>query len=160
MIYAPLYVFHFPYSQPRGLTEAQRFLFENPDPDKLCRTADKLRYYRYTNALLQREVADHANIDRTTYIHYEMVLDYYPLDKLTRIADLFQIEVTDLLDDYNKFLFDGQGRQIRTIRKNLQMTQTVFAAFIGVQPGTVKRWESEYMRISKWKWEDLIKIGG
>lgn len=49
-------------------------------------------------------------VDRTTYSRYEEnVLDAYPLDKLENAAKRFVIDITELLDEYNLFLYRGQG---------------------------------------------------
>lgn len=64
-------------------------------------------------------------VDRTTYARYEEnVLEAYPLDKLANAAELFHIEITALLDNYNLFLYHGQGQQIKRLRKSLQLTQS------------------------------------
>ena len=96
---------------------------ENPNPDKLKTTAEKLRWYRYYNNLLQKEVADIIGIDRSTYIHYESTdHDLYPQDKLHLLANLYKIDITDLLDDYNLFLYNGQAKQIKALRDGLGLT--------------------------------------
>lgn len=106
--YAPFYIHRFPLLQPHLLLEAEKFNLCFPNPDMLESTADKLRYYRYKKGLRQRDVADFADIDRSTYVHYEEPgRDYYPLDKLAKVAELLEVEVTDLIDDYNRFLYDG-----------------------------------------------------
>ena len=116
--------------------------------------ADKLRYYRHKKGLLQREVADCVGIERTTYSAYEAELrDFYPLDVLAHIAKLFEIDVADLLDDYNAFLYYGQAPQIKALRKEMQLTQATFAAHFGVTLPNVKRWEQGKTRITKKKWE-------
>ncbi len=52
-----------------------------------------------------RDVADYAGIDRSTYVHYEEYgKDLYPLEHMERIAQLFEVPVESLLDDYNLFL--------------------------------------------------------
>ena len=44
-------------------------------------------------------MADFAGIDRSTYSSYEEDgRDYYPIDK---IAELFSVPVTELLDEFN-----------------------------------------------------------
>lgn len=124
----------------------------------LTTTADKLRYYRYKKSLLQREVAEYAGINKNTYIHYESLNhDYYPIDKLSRIAELLEVDITELLDEYNQFLYDGQGWQIRKIRKSMGLTQYQFGKRYDVSQGAVKRWESGKMRVSKKTWERLRK---
>lgn len=107
-------------------------------------------------SLLQREVAEYAGINESTYIHYENPEhDYYPIDKLSRIAELLEVDVTDLLDEYNRFLYDGQGWQIRKIRKSMGLTQYQFGKLYSVSAGAVKRWESGKVRVSKGTWEKI-----
>lgn len=154
--YAPLFVFKFSFLHFCKLTEGQRFLEANPNPEKLSHVADKLKWYRYKNLLLQREVAKYAGLDRTTYIHYESrEHDYYPSDKLNKIAELFGIDATDLLDDYNRFIYDGQGWKIRKLRKSMGLTQHQFGKLYGVSASAVKRWESNQVTIFKSTWEKL-----
>ena len=83
--------------------------------------------------------------------------DYYPIDKLSRIAELLEVDITDLLDEYNRFLYDGQGWQIRKIRKSMGLTQYQFGKLYGVSAGAVKRWESGKVRVTKGTWERIIK---
>ena len=155
IIYAPLYIHSFQLFMPRTLVEAEKFNITYSDPDKLTTTSDKLRYYRYKKALLQRDVADYAEIDRSTYIHYENGMDYYPPDKLSKITDLLEIDMTDLLDDYNAFI-NGQGQQIRALRKKMKLTQKDFGECFGVHAGTVKKWENEKVRITKSTYNKLF----
>lgn len=42
---------------------------------------------------------------------------------MERIAQLFEVPVESLLDDYNLFLRNGQGNQIQAIRMKLGLTQ-------------------------------------
>lgn len=156
-ICAPLYCHSFQLLRPHFLTEAEKFNIKYPNPETIPNIADKLRYYRYKKDLLQREVAEFAGINESTYISYENPSrDYYPKDKLCKIAELLEVDVYDLLDDYNRFLFDGQGEQIRKIRKSMGMTQYQFAKLHGVSAGAVKRWESGKDRVFKETWQSLI----
>lgn len=155
--YAPLYMFQIPLVNFGKRTEAQKFLQNYPDPTKLTCTADKLRWYRYQNSLLQREVAEYAGITRKTYIYYECgEHEYYAPDKLERIAELFGVDITALLDEYNLFLYQGQGKQIREFRKNLGLTQAQYGKRYGISASTVKRWENDRVMILKSTWEKLV----
>lgn len=139
------------------MTKAQYFLYDNPNPEKLLTVSDKLKWYRYQNGLLQSEVAKFMEVDRTTYSRYEEnVLDAYPLDKLSKAAALFGIDITALLDDYNLFLYHGQGEQIKKLRKSLKLTQSEFAKYIGASLSTLKSWEQNKARIQK-RWYKTIK---
>ena len=158
-IYAPLYIHHFLFLRPKKLTDAEKFNIQYPNPAMLTTTADKLRYYRYKKSLLQRQVAEYAGINESTYIHYENPEhDYYPVDTLSRIAELLEVDITDLLDEYNRFLYDGQGWQIRKIRKSMGLTQYQFGKLYGVSAGAVKRWESGKVRVTKGTWERIKSI--
>ena len=158
-IYSPLAIHSFLFLRPKKLTDAEKFNIQYPNPAMLTTTADKLRYYRYKKSLLQREVADYAGINESTYIHYENPEhDYYPIDKLGRIAELLEVNVTDLLDEYNRFLYDGQGWQIRKIRKSMGLTQYQFGKLYGVSAGAVKQWESGKVRVTKGTWERVLEL--
>lgn len=146
----PLYVHSFSAVTPTRIADAENFCLQHPNVSDLHTTADKLRYYRYKKSLLQREVAKYAGINKSTYIHYKgSDHDYYPIDKLSRIAELLEVDITDLLDEYNQFLYDGQGWQIRKIRKSMGLTLYQFGKRYNVSPTAVKRWESGQVRVSK-----------
>ena len=126
------------------------FLFESeflqhyPTPDLLNTTADKLRWYRLEDGYLQAEIAEIIGIYRSTYIHYEEpTRKFYELDKLQLLADLYQVDIECLLDDYMLFLYRGQGKQLKAMRKELGMTQRQFADMVGVRYISLKQWERE-----------------
>lgn len=159
--FAPLYVHSFPFLRPHKLTEAEKFNIRYPDPSKIPTVADKLRYYRYKKSLRQRDVADYAGINRTTYAEYEKNADFIPLNHLTKVAELLEIDPRELLiDDYSRFLFEGQGKQIRAIRKSMKMTQNEFGKLMGVHGGTVKKWEAEKVQIQRGTYERLPVFAG
>lgn len=141
------------------MSKTQIFLYENPNPEKLVTVSDKLKWYRYQNGLLQSEVAKVMKVDRTTYSRYEEnVLEAYPLDKLAKAAELFHIDITSLLDDYNLFLYRNQGQQIKRLRKSLKLTQSEFSKYIGVPLGTLKKWEQNRVSIQKKTYKKLSKL--
>lgn len=157
--YAPLFIQSLPVRIPNKMTEAECFLIRYPSPDLIDTTANKLRYYRYKNALLQREIADYAGIDRGTYINYESSdHQQYDLNRLSRIAELFEVDISCLLDDYNCFLYEGQGKCVKQIRKQLKLTQYEFGIKLGVSAGTIKRYESNKICMFKSTYEKLMKL--
>ena len=156
--YAPLYRYSFTFLRPHFLADAEKFNIDNTDPEQMNFVSDKLRYYRYKKGLLQKDVADYAGIERTTYTDYETAIrDYYPLDVLGRIAECLDVDITDLLDDYNAFLYRGQAGQIQELRKRLGLTQRAFAMRIGVDVATFKKWEWGKIRLLKKRWVEMFK---
>ena len=102
---APLQILQFPVILPHKFQDAEKFNLQFPDFSEITEMPDKLRWLRYQKGLRQRDVADYAGIDRSTYVHYEEYgKDLYPLEHMERIAQLFEVPVESLLDDYNLFL--------------------------------------------------------
>lgn len=156
--FAPLFIYSFALLAPHHLLESEKFNIRFSDPSQITEIADKLRWHRYKKALLQREVAALVGIDRSTYLHYEeMGRDYYPIEIMEKIAALFGVHVTELLDDFNMFLYNDQGKQIRERRQKLKMTQSEYARMLGVPVGNLKKWERNKVQIFKSTWEKYFK---
>lgn len=157
---ALLYIHSFRPLLAHMYTETERMVLT--DPDTLTTTADKLRYYRHVRGLEQKEVAAYVTLHRGTYAGYETsgARDYYPLDKLSSLAELFEVPLDYLLDDYNRFLYEGQGRQVRALRESMGLSRREFANRLDVWPTTVRDWETEAVRMTRQTWEKLFKSQG
>ena len=46
-----------------------------------------------------------------------------PIDILKKIANLYQINVTELMDEYNLFIYYGQGKKLKELINNLNWTK-------------------------------------
>ena len=155
---APLQILQFPVILPHKFQDAEKFNLQFSDFSEITETADKLRWLRYQKGLRQRDVADYAGIDRSTYVHYEEYgKDLYPPEHMEKIAQLFEVPVDMLLDDYNLFLRNGQGNQIKAIRTKLGLTQKQYADKLGVSLGNLKHWEQNRKQIFKSTWEKYFK---
>ena len=151
---APLRILKFPVLLPHKLQDAEKFNLQFSDFSEITETADKLRWLRYHKGLRQRDVAAYVGMDRSTYVHYEEYRkDFYPMEHMEKIAQLFEVSVETLLDDYNLFLRKGQGEQIKAIRLKLGLTQKAYAKMLGVSLGNLKQWEQNRKQISKFTWE-------
>ena len=156
--FSPLFIHSFPLLAPHHLLESEKFNIRFSDPSQITEIADKLRWYRYRKALLQREIAELIGIDRSTYIRYEEYgHDYYPIEHMKKLADLYGVPVTELLDEFNLFLYNDQGKQIKEIRNRLGLSRKEYAKIIGVHPGSLKKWELNTVRIYKSTWERYFK---
>ena len=155
---APLQILKFPVVLPHKFLDAEKFNLRFSDASEITEIADKLRWYRYQKGLRQRDAADYAGIDRSTYIHYEEAgRDFYPKEHMEKLAELFEVPVDTLLDDYNLFLRNGQGNQIKAIRMKLGLTQKQYADKLGVSLGNLKHWEQNRKQIFKSTWEKYFK---
>ena len=149
--------FNFRWSLPHKFQDAEKFNLQFPDFSEITETADKLRWLRYQKGLRQRDVADYAGIDRSTYVHYEEYgKDLYPPEHMEKIAR-FEVPLDTLLDDYNLFLRNGQGEQIKAIRTKLGLTQKQYADKLGISLGNLKHWEQNRKQIFKSTWEKYFK---
>ena len=157
IVFKPIYAFSLKSEENSLSEEAAKFLNSNPNPDLLNSTGEKLRWYRNKNNLSQKDVADKIGMSRSTYIHYENNTTYlYPKDKLKKLANLFGIKITKLLDDYNLFLYNGQGKQIKALRNKLGLTIPEFARLYKTTPNTVRNWENEKVVVFKSSLERLF----
>ena len=155
---APLQILQFPVILPHKFQDAEKFNLQFSDFSEISETADKLRWLRYQKGLRQRDVADYAGIYRSTYIHYgEYEKDFYSPEHMEKIAQLFDVPVERLLDDYNLFLRNGQGKQIKAIRTKLGLTQREYADKLGVSLGSLKQWEQNRKQIFKSTGEKYFK---
>ena len=128
---------------------------------EISTTAEKLRYLRCQRNLFQHDVADAIGIYRSTYIGYEGgERDSYPLDKLMKIAELFHVELPELLDAYNRFLYDGQAGQLKAFRKQRELSSVELAGLLGVVPSTVRKWERGEIQMTKQNYERLLQVRG
>lgn len=158
--YAPFYIHSFRLIAAHKLVDAEKFNIRYTSPTQIDNTPDKLRWYRYQKGLLQKEVAATIGVDRSTYCGYEEgEHDYYPMPMMNKLAELFGVSVTSLLDEYNLFLYYGQGKQIKMMRELRQMTIREYAQHLGIYASNLKRWENDEMRITKKSWARLCEIG-
>lgn len=75
--------------------------------------------------LMQKEVADRIGVNRGHYTDSETgAVDYYPKEVVDKLAEFYGGPVGDFLDDFNRFIYYGQGKAIREHRKRLELTIT------------------------------------
>ena len=156
--YAPLYIHKFRLIAPRRLLDAQRFQQQYHSYGELLTVQDRLRWCRHHMGLMQKEVADRIGIRRGHYTDLETgAVDYYPKEVVDKLAALFGIPVTDLLDDFSRFLYYGQGKAIREHRERLGLQKKPYARLLHLEPNRLRAWESEKKQISKASWEKYFK---
>lgn len=84
-------------------------------------------------------------------------VDYYTKEIADKLAAFYEIPVYDLLDDYNLFLYTGQGKLIREYRESLGMKIKPFAQLIGIDRNLLRAWEADQKRMSLNSWNKFFK---
>lgn len=158
-----MYIHSFRLIAPRRLLEAQLFNQQYQNYEDIPNVQDGLRWCRHHMGLMQKEVADLIGITRGHYIDFEVgYVDHDPKEIVDKLAELYQVPVDDLLDDYNRFLYNGQGKMIREYRESLGLKKKQFARLIKLDPGTLRCWENDEKQMFKISWEkyfkDIIKV--
>ncbi len=154
-----IYTFYYELKSNKRLSRVKKFDLMYSTPDEIDNMADKLRFYRHQNNLSQNDLAHLLNVDRTVYAKYESrKTDYYPIDRMQKIADFYHILITDLLDEYNLFIYHGQAEGFKQLRKSLCLSLSDVAERLNVNLATVKRWSQEITRLPKSALEQLLDM--
>ena len=59
---------------------------------------ERIRNLRIDRGLTQKQVAEYLNIKQNTYSQYEIGVLNYPLEAVSKLADLYGVSVDYLLD--------------------------------------------------------------
>ena len=156
--YAPLCIQSFELSAPRMDTQDVLLFEQYRSHLELDTVQDRIRWCRHKMGLLQKEIAQKLGISRNLYIAYETgTVDYYPKETMDKLAAFFGINVFDLLDDYNHFQYNGQGRAISESRRLMGLSKKAYARMLGIDSRTLDNWEKDKKRMNKNSWEKYFK---
>lgn len=156
--YAPMYIHSFRLIAPRKLLEAQLINQRYQNYEDIPTVHDRLRWCRHHKGLTQKEVAELTGISHSRYSDMENgAVDYYTKEIADKLAAFYEIPVYDLLDDYNLFLYTGQGKLIREYRESLGMNIKPFAQLIGIDRNLLRAWEADQKRMSLNSWNKFFK---
>lgn len=158
VVYLPLYVHSFRLSAPRKLLEAQLFIQQYFCYSDIDNVPDRLRWCRHKQGLMQAEVAAYIGVSRSTYINLETgAAQFISIETAEKISRLFDKPATDFLDEFSRFLYDGQGVRIRAYREKYGMGKKPFARAMGIPVRSFQMWENEKKVISQKSWEQYFK---
>ena len=74
-----------------------------------------------------------------------------------KLAQFYDVPVTELLDDYSRFLLNDPPAQLRQRRMESCMTRESFAQQLGTSLSNLERWETGKCTISYKCWERYFK---
>ena len=153
-----MYIHSFRLIAPRKLLEAQLINQQYQNYEDLPTVQDRLRWCRHHKGLMQKEVAELTGISHSRYSDMENgAVDYYTKEIADKLAAFYEIPVYDLLDDYNLFLYTGQGKLTREYRERLGLKIKPFAQLIGIDRNLLRAWEADRKRISFNSWNKFFK---
>jgi transcriptional regulator with XRE-family HTH domain len=108
--------------------------------------------------LMQKDVAQRVGISRVRYTDMETgAIDHYDKETVDKLAALFGVPPTDFLDDYNRFLYEGQGQKIQKLRQSLGLKKKPFARLLNIEPRLLQAWEAGEKRMTKASWQRYFK---
>lgn len=138
MLFAPLYILRFRFTVPCQYLSSQKFFRENQAYESITNVADRLRWCRNSLGLMQKDVAARIGVSRNVYVAMETGnTQYCSAAVADKLAELYQIPVSDLLDDYNLFLYRGPAEQIKKHRSKLGLSPKEYAKYLGVSESSV-----------------------
>lgn len=158
MRYAPLYILSFALCAPRKILEAMRFQQHYRRYEEIQNIPDRLRWCRHSRGLRQVEVAEIAGVTRSVYIDIECgITQHIPRSMMERLADFYGVPMTDFMDEFNQFLYDGQANRIRTCREGMGLSQKSFSQATGIPLTSLRAWEDGTKVISRRCWEQYCE---
>jgi len=120
--YAPLFIHSFALCAPRKILEATQFNQRYRRYEEIDNVPDRLRWCRHSRRLMQVEVADKVGMTHSVYKAIEEgFTQHIEPEKVDRLAQFYGVPVTDFLDEFNHFLYDGQAVRIRAYRESFGM---------------------------------------
>lgn len=104
------------------------------------------------------EAAEIAGVTRSVYMDIECgTTRHIPLSMMERLSDFYGVPMTDFMDEFNQFLYDGQANRIRAYRESLGLEKKLFAREMGIPIRSLQGWESGRKLISLKCWEQHFK---
>lgn len=138
--------------------DAQRLQQQYQTYNQVKTVPDRLRWHRHRLGLMQKEVAAKVGISTPLYLDMENgACLHYPAPVMDKLANLYQVPVDDLLDDYNHFLYSGQAQQLLAVRQRLGLSRPKFAAKTGISVSSIRSWETGQKLVSRKCWEKYFK---
>lgn len=153
MRYAPLYIHSFVLCAPRKILEATQFNQRYRRYEDIQNVPDRLRWLRHSRGLLQIETARIAGVTRSVYIDIECgITQRVPIEMADKLAAFYGKSREDFLDEFNRFLLDGQSKRIRTYRAKTGLSRREYAKRMGIPIRSLEVWENEKKVISYKSW--------
>ena len=158
MRYAPLYIHSFVLCASRKILEATQFNQRYRRYEEIQNVPDRLRWLRHSRGLIQTEVAVRIGMSRHTYMNIEEgITRQIPKEMRDKLAKFYGVPAMDFIDEFTRFVEDGQAILIRAIRTQTGLTRRAYAERMGIPVRSLEVWENEKKVISYKSWEKYFK---
>ena len=119
---------------------------------------ERLAFYRNNCGYTQEQIAQLLNMTKYQYSKYEYTIkDKYNVSFINSILKIYNILPEDLLDEYNLFLYHGQGAQLEQHRKSLGLNVQEYADYLDVPYRHLTLWIKDKNRMGKGTFEKIAK---
>ena len=154
MRYAPLYIHSFEAGAPRRKSIL-------PDYGGMRTAADRIRWWRLRKGLTQAQLAEKLGLSLNGYRALEAgALRHIPATMAKKLAQLYGVAETEFMDEYERFLSDGQAVRIRAWREATGLGKKAFAREMGIPIRNLQQWENGEKTVSRTSWERYFKGRG
>ena len=143
---------------PRKILEATQFNQRYRRYEEIDNVPDRLRWLRHSMGLIQTEAARRIGLRESVYLNFERgSAQHIPKETVDRLAQFYGVPATDFLDEFSRFLYDGQADRIRKYREALGLGRKAFAREKGIPISSLREWEDGKKVISRQSWERHFK---
>ena len=84
------------------------------------------------------------------------VTKHIPQAVIEQLSAFYGVPLTDFMDGYHRFLYNGQAQKIRKYRAETGLSQREFAQSKGIPLRSLQAWEKEKRIISRPNWEQYF----
>lgn len=111
---------------------------------------EALKYWRKSEDLTQKEIAEKLGVARSTYAGWETGKDFMPLPRLKQFANIFHISLDSLVGIASKstiatdsYPIDPKlvGEKLKKVRLSHHLTQEQFASSIKTSQANIHKYE-------------------
>ena len=108
-----------------------------------------LKYYRQRKQMTTRQLAEKLDIAPVTVVMYENGKHPSPYDIAIKLADILEIKVSLLYDDFSRFLAAPYTEALKSVRTALGLSQKAFAERMEIVPSYYYKLEEGNRRPSR-----------
>lgn len=156
--YAPLYIHSFVLCAPRKILEATQFNQRYHRYEEIESVPDRLRWLRHSRGWMQSDVCRKIGMSDNVYKNIEEgYTQHIPIETMQVLAQLYSVSMMDFMDEFNRFLYDGQAERIQAYRKNMGLGRKPFARATGIPIRCLQEWESGRKTVSRKSWEKYFR---